>query len=50
MEENSNRLEGYEIMKKLLHGLFENADTVFTDAITNKQREEMSMLLDPLPE
>jgi uncharacterized phage infection (PIP) family protein YhgE len=50
MEENSRRLEGYEVMKKLLRGLFENADAVFTDAITNKQREKIVMLLDQLPD
>jgi chromosome segregation ATPase len=50
MEENSNRLDGYELMKKILRGLFENADAVFTDAITAEQRETMSMLLDHLPD
>lgn len=50
MEENSKRLEGYELMKKILRGLFESADIVFTDAITDEQRETMSMLLDHLPD
>lgn len=50
MEENSKRLEGYELMKKILRGLLESADIVFTDAITDEQRETMSMLLDHLPD
>jgi predicted nuclease with TOPRIM domain len=50
MEENSKRLEGYEPMKKILRGLFENADAVFTDAITDEQRETISVLLDHLPD
>ncbi len=49
MEENSSRLEGYELMKKLLRGLFENADTVFTNVITAEQREKMCNLLERLP-
>lgn len=49
MEENSSRLEGYELMKKLLRGLFENADTVFTSVITTEQREKMCNLLERLP-
>lgn len=49
MEENASKLEGYELMKKLLRGLFENADTVFTDVITPEQREKMCGLLNRLP-
>ncbi|MHC1743079.1 MAG: hypothetical protein AB9873_08610 [Syntrophobacteraceae bacterium] len=49
MEENSSKLEGYELMKKLLRGLFENADAVFTDVITLDQREKMCDLLNRLP-
>lgn len=49
MEASTSKLESYEVLKKVLRGLFDDADTVFTDAITVEQRKELARLLHHLP-
>jgi len=49
VHENARRLEAYEVIKKILGELVDNANEVFTDAISVEQRENISRLLHQLP-